>query len=224
MPIGKNYIWLNPVVLQMTEAEERENSLQKLSFEEVHCRENHIETVRKIYREAAALEKRREQQGASHQLLCDVRCPMAVDLVKTQFPQAKVIYPKTLPILVQSAAELSKRTAAEPEAQLTVITPCEALCVLGRLQGYPRTVFMTWKAFCRRYDLHPRMKRQEQSPIPVGFFAGCAERVVSLDSRESILHFFTEQREAEADIVEMLYCSGGCHHGEGMLGTEAVWS
>lgn len=224
MPKGKQYIWLNPVVLQMTEPKERRRILLKLGLEELNCRENHIEAVRSAYRNAAKLEQEREQRGGAHRLLCDIRCPMAAELVKKRFSQAEVVFPKTLPILVQSAAELSARLACEPDAQLTVIAPCEALCVLGRMQGYPRTEFLTWKTFCGRYDLHPRMRRQRQSPIPPGFFAGCARRVVSLDSRDKILQFFSAHREGEADLAELLYCCGGCHQSEDMLGTEAIWS
>lgn len=222
--MSKNYIWLNPVVYDMTEEAERGQMLETLGFEELFCREDHIEAVRRVYWSFAAEEKRREQSGGQHRLVCDVRCPLAAALVKKYFPNAQAVYPQTLPILVRSAAELSARVASEPEARLTVIAPCEALCALGRQQNMPCTRFLTWKGFCREYGLRPHMKRRQQSPIPPGFFKGCAERVVSLDSREKILRFFAEQREEEADIAELLYCSGGCHNGEGMIGTEAVWS
>ena len=61
----------------------------------------------------------------------------------------------------------------------------------------------------------PQSKIIESSPIPPGFFDNISN-VVSLGSKTDIDCYFKESCSGRNQLVEMLYCQGGCHNGDGV--------
>ena len=101
------------------------------------------------------------------------------------------------------------------DAVLYIITPCTDLRDAGNGLSLKNTVFQTWTEFCREHEIVLNRKSIEASPIPPGFFDNIQD-VVSLSSKDDIDRFFQEPRKQEKRLIEMLYCQGGCHNGDGV--------
>lgn len=202
----RKFIWLNPVVIEMYGRETLEKHLAEKGYELVFCREDHIAAVKEKYR--SALDK-------AHACVADVRCPMAADYIKEVYSPEFLEFPPIEPILIHCARELHERLSCH--GVLWVITPCKALSDMGNRIGLPETRFCTWKEFARWENIRLRGKALAESPIPPGFFLGHKEQAIVLDDREKIdLYFSASSRKEEKGMVELLYCSGGCHHGDGV--------
>ena len=200
----KKYIWLNPVVLKMYDQEEVRSHLENLDFEIVTCEENHIQIVKNKYE--------KQYQGCNS-LLCDNRCPKAVSYVRNHYDSASLEYSTIQPILIHCAEELADRYK-EDDAQLYIITPCTDLKDQGNKLKMKNTIFQTWTEFCREHNIRLKSNPIKSSPIPPGFFDNIPN-VVSLASKHDIDGYFQEAKE-EKPLVEMLYCQGGCHNGDGV--------
>ena len=201
----KKYIWLNPVVLKMYDQEEVTSHLTNLGFEIITCVENHIDIVKKKYS---------EQQKGCPGLLCDSRCPKAISYVKDHYDSDHLEYASIYPILIHCAIELAERYKDE-EAKVYIITPCTDLRDQGNGLNLKNTVFQTWTQFCLQHRIMPQCKVVENSPIPPGFFDNISN-VVSLGSKNDIDCYFKDSCRGSNQLVEMLYCQGGCHNGDGV--------
>ncbi|MEY8354403.1 hypothetical protein AALB39_13760 [Lachnospiraceae bacterium 54-53] len=202
----RKFLWLNPVVTEMYGSEELERRLTEKGYELAVCRNDHI---------AAVKEKYLSVLGKAHTCVADVRCPMAVDYIKKNYDPDFLEFPDIEPILLHCARELHGRLSGQ--GQLWIITPCGALSRMGNRMGLPETKFCTWKEFARMEHIPLRGKVLAESPIPPGFFDGHKEPSVVLDSRKKIdLYFSASHRREERGIMELLYCSNGCHHGDGV--------
>ena len=200
----KKYIWLNPVVLKMYDQDEVRSHLENLNFEIVACEENHIQIVKNKYE---------KQYEGCNSLLCDNRCPKAASYVRDHYDNANIAYSTIHPILIHCAEELANRYK-EHDAALYIITPCTDLKDQGNKLKMKNTIFQTWTEFCRDHNIMLKSNPIENSPIPPGFFDNIPN-VVSLASKQDIDRYFQEAKE-EKRLVEMLYCQGGCHNGDGV--------
>ena len=201
----KKYIWLNPVVLKMYDQEEVRSHLENLHFEIVTCEENHIQTVKNKYE---------KQYKGCNSLLCDNRCPKAVSHVRNHYDNANLEYSTIQPILIHCAEELANRYKGH-DVQLYIITPCTDLKNQGNKLNMKNTIFQTWTEFCREHNIILKRKSIESSPIPPGFFDNIPD-VVSLSSKHDIDRYFQEASQKDKRLIEMLYCQGGCHNGDGV--------
>ena len=206
----KHYIWLNPVVMAMYGEEQLRRVMGRLGYVIVFCVQDHIANVKKQYRAAVA---------AQESCVLDMRCPAAVDYVKDRYwddAADEVVFPDLEPILIQASRELSRTLMSEEDADLTVITPCEALKRQGMRTGLAHTKFLTWKEFAAEYELKLQRKDLGISPIPPGFFAEYGAGASCLSSQAEIDHFFQKKTYRQKQIAEMLICNQGCHNGNGV--------
>ena len=201
----EKYIWLNPVVMKMYDHEELTTALGSLGFQIVNCEENHLQTVKNKYK---------EQYEGCNKLLCDNRCPKAISYVKAHYDYASLEYSAIKPILIHCAEELANKYK-EDAAELYIITPCTDLRDLGNKLALKNTIFQTWTEFCRDQKIILDSKATEKSPIPPGFFDNIPN-VVSLSSKDDIDRFFQSAPKQDKQLIEMLYCQGGCHNGDGV--------
>ena len=201
----KKYIWLNPVVLKMYNQEEVKSHLENLDFEIVTCEENHLQIVKNKYE---------EQYKGCKSLLCDNRCPKAVSYVRNHYGAENLEYSTIQPILIHCAEELANRYK-DHDAELYIITPCTDLKDQGNKLNMKNTIFQTWTEFCREHNIILKRKSIESSPIPPGFFDNIPD-VVSLSSKNEIDHYFQKASLKDKRLIEMLYCQGGCHNGDGV--------
>ncbi len=51
------------------------------------------------------------------------------------------------------------------------------------------------------------------SPIPLGFFRDISENVLEISGENKFNESFLKK---EYDVIEMLYCLGGCNNGDGV--------
>ncbi|WP_042347020.1 hypothetical protein [Bacillus massiliigorillae] len=199
------YIWLNPVILQMYNQEELSNHLVNLGFEMITVEENHLQIVKNKYK---------EQYKDCKRLLCDNRCPKAVSYVRSHYNDPNLEYSAIQPILIHCAEELANRYK-DYDVELYIITPCTDLKDQGNKLNMKNTIFQTWTEFCRDHNIMINSKSIQNSPIPPGFFDNIPN-VVSLSSKNDIDSYFQEVTQKDKRLIEMLYCPGGCHNGDGV--------
>ena len=201
----KKYIWLNPVVLKMYDQEELNAALISSGFQIVTCEKDHIKTVKNKYK---------ERYEGCRQSLCDNRCPKAMSYVQSHYDHAGLEYAAIQPILIHCAEELADKYKEDDE-ELYIITPCTDLRDLGNKLAWKNTVFQTWTEFCREHNITLNSKSTETSPIPPGFFDNIPN-VVSLASKDEMDRYFQNRSRNDKQMIEMLYCQGGCHNGDGV--------
>lgn len=200
------FLWINPVAASMYGGKELDEQLLEKGYERVDCREDHIGMVKEKYR--LAFESACTSVG-------DVRCPMAVEYIKENYAPDCLEFPAIEPILLHCARELHKRYSGQ--GSLWIITPCLALAQMGNRLHMTAAQFLTWKEFSNMENICLRGKRLTESPIPPGFFSGYKDQPVVLDSREKIDDYFPSGCVPnQKRLYELLYCSGGCHHGDGV--------
>lgn len=201
------FVWLNPVSIAMYGGDYLTSQLKESGLELVECRQDHIGTVREKY-----------NQIVNRTSLCvaDMRCPLAVDYVKKRYSPDFLEYPPIEPILLHCARELQQRLVGQGE--LIVTTPCRSLKELGNSLHLPNVEFLTFLELAQRFQIALQRKPLDASPIPPGFFAELGDQVNILDSREKIDNYFSVSTPQNSHtLLEMLYCEGGCHHGDGVL-------
>ena len=157
--------------------------------------------------------------------LADARCPEAVRLLeeiqKEPENESGIENLKVAPIepiLLHCARELSTRPDLA-DGEKIITTPCQSLSVLGNSLGLENTRFIAWN---RLAGGEVRVRAIEDSPIPPGYFAGIcrkdgqAAKVESVSSPEKIRAYVESGSWKQADLLELLYCKDGCHHGDGV--------
>lgn len=202
------YIFINPVVDKMYNKEELNDVLQKNGYERVYVTVDWHGLVKEKYK--SALEEAKLP-------LVDRRCPLAIEQVRKQIEKEAVVIPPIEPILIHCAIELSMRDTLKGKKKI-ITTPCESLASHGNQLQLEDTFFVSWKEFLKTLDTNPVVKEKslEESPIPLGYFSSLEVKIESLSGKETIEEYFKEERYKGKDLIEMLYCSGGCNNGDGV--------
>lgn len=208
----RQYVWINPVVEAMAGADYPALLLVLASkgFTVVSCSTG-VDKVREGYRECL---------HTCAKPLIDTRCPLIKQLIFHHYPHMRERLAGVPPILISCAAELYETyVACSPyPARLTVITPCVALAEEGKTRFGDRICFMTWIQFNQEQTLRCHLRRISASPIPPGFFHYDNCRVAEASGKEQVKQVLDRmvQTPNEADLLELLYCQGGCHNGDGV--------
>lgn len=199
-------IFLNPVVEQMYDRERLYNFLTERGFQPVFSRENWGAIVLGKYQKAAA-----QTPGA----IADVRCPRVARRIRCLDQQGRFNLPDVEPILFHCAREISARPELKRKRKL-IITPCRILAEEGNDLGLLETEFLTWNDFLKRLGANFPGRKLGESPIPPGFFREM-EKTDSVTGEEAIEEYLKGEKWRGRKIVEMLWCSGGCHNGDGVM-------
>ena len=103
--------------------------------------------------------------------------------------------------------------------QKIITTPCESLANYGNKKELEDTVFISWKEFIKSIDKDSTIKSNilDESPIPLGYFDSLKFKITSLSGKDNIESYFENEFYKKDDLVEMLYCQGGCNNGDGVL-------
>ena len=208
------YLWINPVSAGMCEEDSLKRFLERHGLTRVECRGDWGRIVRERY----------EASLRAGVTLADARCPEAVRLLeeiqKEPENESGIENLKVAPIepiLLHCARELSTRPDLA-DGEKIITTPCQSLAVLGNSLGLENTRFIAWN---RLAGGEVRVRAIEDSPIPPGYFAGIcrkdgqAAKVESVSSPEKIRAYVESGSWKQADLLELLYCKDGCHHGDG---------
>ncbi len=203
------YIFINPVVDKMYDKEELNQVLQKNGYERVTVTIDWHGIVKEKYKSAI--------DQSDHPLL-DRRCPMAIDLAQEYVNSTEVTIPSIEPILIHCGMELAERESLKDKKKI-ITTPCESLAKQGNQLQLPDTTFVSWKEFLKTLDhnLVTKEKALDESPIPLGYFSSLNKKTDSLSGKETIEEYFRQKQYQDKDLVEMLYCDGGCNSGDGVI-------
>lgn len=197
------YVFLNPLVVAMYSQELLTTLLHSAGFEILTCQINHIQKVLQEY----------DIQLNQGKACLDMRCPMAVELANTYSHPYEC--PAIEPILIHSAREVVEAYKNDT-LPIYITTPCQSLADYGNQLALPNTTFLTWNDFVRKFHLSfPKKNDLSQSPVPPGFFQSLNHKILSLSSKDEIVSYFSNQQDSY-ELIEMLYCSGGCHNGDGV--------
>ncbi len=209
------YLWINPVSAGMCEEDSLNCFLKRHDLTRVECRGDWGRIVWEKYE--ASL-----RRGVT---VADARCPEAVRLLEEMRNEPEHRMGMELlkiapiePILLHCARELSSRPDLA-NGEKIITTPCQSLAALGNSLGLENTRFIAWN---RLAGDEVRIRPLKDSPIPPGYFDGiCREdgqaaRVMSVSGPEKIRAYVESGSWKQADLLELLYCKDGCHHGDGV--------
>ena len=132
--------------------------------------------------------------------------------------------PAIEPILLHCAREIAGRPELWGEKKI-ITTPCQALADAGNELGLSDTEFIPWNRLLERLEPslgpgdgnHLKAGTLEESPIPPGFFSSLGE-VDSVTGPDAVERYLGRECWKGVKLVELLYCDGGCHNGDGVTG------
>jgi len=206
------YIWINPVAVKMygEKVHEVEDRLIENGYEIVSC-DSQMDYVRNQYIEYGM---------TVDETILDCRCPETITLLKNNNLLDGYKVPDIEPILVRTSRVLYENHVKNEDDLLIITTPCSQLRDFAeeRLKGNKGIKFLTWKEFIENEGMKS-LGKIDASPIPLGFFENSFNKVLELSEENKILEnfkFLKENKEKKYDIIEMLYCDGGCNNGNGL--------
>lgn len=158
---------------------------------------------------------------AKRKPVIDARCPKITALIDKKYPQLHDNIAPISPILVVCAEFLYRKyiESDSKAANLTVIAPCSWLVDKGTSILGEKVHFITWVKFCEenKIDIYPQLL---SSPVPPGFFDGLKMQVLEGNGKqriEAVLELASEGLlPVGISLLELLYCEGGCHRGDGV--------
>jgi iron only hydrogenase large subunit-like protein len=148
--------------------------------------------------------------------IIDSRCPAIIELVKQNFPHLDKSLAPINPILVTGARIRKKELEDSGYDIVKVIaaTPCSDFC--RNNHRWPDLEMITWKDFQKKVlgVSFPRNELKE-SPVPLGFFNDLGVKVYSASGEENCRCLLSDI-PPDAKLLELLWCKGGCHKGDGL--------
>lgn len=200
------YIWLNPIVTESYDMQILLSELHDLGYTPMYPIQNHLEDVTDEYK-----------QLSTHKTIIDRRCPLAFDAI--QAACTKYHHPVANhdiePILIHIAREFAARKDLKDSSKL-IITPCISLKDMGIRLHLDDTTFMTWDEFVKQNAIKTKGHKLGKSPIPFGFFKNISKHVMHVTSDN-----MNDLKNLEnTEIIEGLYCDGGCQNGDGVTTIE----
>lgn len=199
-------VWINPVIDSMYETYVLDEFLRKCGHKRVHTSKDWGAIVKEKYWKLVCEEDR---------TVADVRCPKVKEILGNMKNAENIRIPDIDPILIHCGREISQREDLQGEEKI-IITPCQALADKGNDLEMPDTRFMPWNVFLEQTGSEPEGKELKSSPIPPGFFDSLMSKTVSITGEETIWQELKAGVSEDVHLVEMLFCEGGCHTGDGV--------
>lgn len=204
------YIWINPVVDRMYDADTLQTFLDRHGYKRFFTEQNWLSVVKEKYREILK---------QSTDVVMDMRCPKTKEVLEDLGVEQGVLFPEIHPILIHCGQEGSQREDLL-DGEKIITTPCQALADMGNALGLKDTYFVSWRAFLESLGEQPEGILPKESPIPTGFFKELGVKTDSLTGEEEIRDYFerflADGTKKEVQLIEMLYCKDGCHNGDGI--------
>ena len=202
------YIWINPVVDKMYDAEELNLFLRRKGYERFYTSEDWLEIVRDKYKSVVE---------NTNCVVADVRCPKMLEVLEEMELTSKMCVPDIKPILIHCGQEGSKRADLADKEKI-ITTPCQSLADMGNALQFKNTRFIPWNQFIAQLGEEPLRIQPKESPIPPGFFSSFDGKIESVTGEEEIRSYFANGIPEGVTLVELLYCKDGCHNGDGIRG------
>lgn len=201
--MNKNYVWVNPVIMNLYDIEYLKDILLKSGFKIILSDRNNAEIVKNKFRQKCL---------NSNKCIIDSRCPKIYDYIDSDNNDYE--YANINPILIETAIELK----AKIKNNIIITTPCIALADFGNSLNLEGLTFKTWRDFIKENNIlldKNKKKKLNESPIPLGFFKGF-DNVYSVSGAKNILKVFKNKLYVNSKLLEALYCENGCHNGDGI--------
>lgn len=201
--MNKNYVWVNPVIMNLYDIEYLKDILLKSGFKIILSDRNNAEIVKNKFRQKCL---------NSNKCIIDSRCPKIYDYIDSDNNDYE--YANINPILIETAIELK----AKIKNNIIITTPCIALADFGNSLNLEGLTFKTWRDFIKENNIlldKNKKKKLNESPIPLGFFKGF-DNVYSVSGAKNILKVFKNKLYINSKLLEALYCENGCHNGDGI--------
>lgn len=201
--MNKNYVWINPIIINLYGIEYLKYILLKNGFEIVSPNKNCTNIVKNKYR---------KKYLNSNKCIIDSRCPKILEYIDNNNNNYE--YANINPILIETAIELKARI----ENDIIITTPCVALANFGNSLNVEGLIFKTWIEFIKENNIlidENKKKKLNSSPIPLGFFKEF-DMVYSVSEDKNILKFFKNKLYRNSKLLEALYCYSGYHNGDGI--------
>ncbi len=200
------YIWINPVTDSMYETDVLNEQLRHHGYERFETSIDWLSIVKEKYRLAAC---------QTMNTIMDMRCPKIRELLEEIGVTGNISIPEIKPILIHCGLECSSQEELRGEEKI-ITTPCQALADMGNSLELKDTRFVPWNQFAKTIGIRPMCLQPKESPIPPGFFDELGLKTVSITGEEEIRNYFEKGVPNEVQLVEMLFCEGGCHNGDGI--------
>lgn len=201
--MNKNYVWVNPVIMNLYDIEYLKDILLKSGFKIILSDRNNAEIVKNKFRQKCL---------NSNKCIIDSRCPKIYDYIDSNNNDYE--YANINPILIETAIELKVKI----KNNIIITTPCIALANFGNSLNLEGLTFKTWRDFIKENNIlldKNKKKKLNESPIPLGFFKGF-DNVYSVSGAKNILKVFKNKLYVNSKLLEALYCENGCHNGDGI--------
>jgi len=202
------YVWINPVTESMYEQDVLNVFLEKHGYKRFQVTGDWLTIVKQKYGLAVS---------QATKTVIDVRCPKTKEMLEELGITSKVFIPDVKPILIHCGQEGSQRADLQEEEKI-ITTPCQALADMGNALGLKGTWFVPWNKFLKSIGSEPVANIPKESPIPPGFFEELGVKTVSITGEDKIREFFQNDISDGVELVEILFCEGGCHNGDGIKG------
>ena len=199
------YVFINPVTAGMTVEGELGERLSAHGHTRVTCREDWVQRVRAGYAEFL--------RNAGRPVL-DTRCPRAAALAAELPGGGECVAAPVLPILLSCGRELAQREDLA-DGDKIITAPCSFLAGAGNALGLPRTRFVLASQFLEEIG-YKGAEPLNKSPIPLGFFDSITDGILCISGEAEIVKAMGNKLPPWVRLVEMLYCPGGCHCGDGV--------
>ena len=200
------YIWINPVTANLYESDALNEYLVRHGYERFDTSGDWMGEVKEKYLRAVA--------KSTHPVI-DVRCPKIRELLEEMEDTSNITVPQIDPILIHCAREGSERGEMQGKEKV-ITTPCKALADMGNALKFPDTCFVPWNQFVNMLGEEPARRQLKESPIPPGFFEELGVKTASVTGKEEIRNYLKNEITRDVQLVEMLFCEDGCHHGDGI--------
>jgi iron only hydrogenase large subunit-like protein len=149
----------------------------------------------------------------------DSRCPKITELIVNDFPYLLKRISTITPILITGAymafAEFLEKNP-NSIVDLTIISPCEIMRAYEKMNN--GTKIITWKKFKEIEEIEIPENKLDESPVPLGFFNSKAllgEKIYSASGEKDCKKLLSNIPK-NANLLELLWCEGGCHKGDGL--------
>lgn len=206
----KKLVVLNPLIEKLLSPEDmailKEKLIKYFGADFVKDASPGIERVKELYKKYVI------EVSEPPKPIIDSRCPAITHFMMQKYKHLKSFLAPVNPILI-TGAEI-RRKEIRGNTKLIVIAPCYAFEVYNNPKAY-RTI-VTWEKVKLYLNFHPPQKDLSESPVPPGFFNYLEEMKIYSASGKKECEELLSNIPSDADLLELLYCPGGCHRGDGL--------
>ena len=204
---------LNPLIRNLLEREDYQKLLEKLDAQGYRVIDlyDDLKKVKKI-----VLQKYADWLSKTSKFpVIDSRCPRIRKLLIYEFPHLMDFWAPILPILITGAElKIEELKSRNIEVSGYLVSPCKEFT--RWFFSKEDIIIVTWQEFKNLISFYPPQRLLTQTPVPKGFFNDLEVKVYG-ETGENECRKLLSRIPADAQLLELLWCEGGCHRGDGLV-------